>query len=260
MKRMLSPFFVICFCLSISSVFAWGKKGHAIVAEIAFHYLDSTDKVKIMSYLQGMTIEDAANWMDEVKANAKYSYTASWHYINIPKGGLYVPTDKPNIVNALNATYDDLKTNQDLKGGEISLDLLILIHLTGDIQQPLNTGYTEDKGGHDYQVSFLGKSTNLHTVWDSEIVESAHISLDDCLKIADQMKEIPVGNVVDWMNESRSLVANAYPSAHKINQAYVDARVPVIEKQLALAGIRLAAELHDIVPSLQAVPDINKVG
>ncbi len=245
--------FVSC-CLSLPSAFAWGRKGHAIVAEIAFHYLSEDEKAKLISYLQGMTVDDAANWMDEVRSDPKYSYTASWHYINIPRGGLYVPSDKADIVNALNATLDDLKSNKDIKGDQISIDLLILLHLVGDIHQPLHTGYGEDKGGNDYQVSFLGRGSNLHKVWDSEIIESTNVSYDNCVPIADGMKDIPVGNVVDWLNGSRALVEACYPPAHKIDQAYIDKEKPVIQKQLAVAGIRLAAALHDVIPHLQAPP------
>ena len=81
--------------------FAWGKRGHNIVAEIAFHYLSDNDKAKLLSYLQGMSIEEASTWMDEVINQPRYKYTAPWHYVDFPAGTNYQPTDKANVVNAV---------------------------------------------------------------------------------------------------------------------------------------------------------------
>lgn len=139
---------LVLLCCVTPSVFAWGRRGHDIVAEIAFRYLDSADKEKIRTYLDGMSLMDAANWLDEVRSDPNYSNTAPWHYVDFPKGTSYMPTDQPNIVNALSNAIKELDTKTDLSSEQIKFDLLCIIHLSGDIMQPLHVGYPEDKGGN----------------------------------------------------------------------------------------------------------------
>ncbi len=115
MRRALPFLFVIMFigCLS-SSAFAWGRRGHGIVAEIAFQFLDSADKEKIRSYLGDMSLIDAANWMDEVRGTSAYEYTAPWHYVDFPKGTDYQPTDQPNLVNAITQAMKELEQGKGI--------------------------------------------------------------------------------------------------------------------------------------------------
>ncbi len=147
---------------------AWGKKGHALVAEIAFSLLDADTKKAVLSHLAPMTIEDASDfWMDENKRRPPgYDYMKSWHYVNIDKGHQYRPTDQPNVVNALTRATDELQHKSKLSEPQIKMDLLIVFHLTGDLHQPLHVGYGNDRGGNDVHVSYLGHTSNLHKVWD----------------------------------------------------------------------------------------------
>ena len=244
----------------ITSVFAWGKRGHNITAEIAFNYLSDSDKAKLMSYLQGMTIEEASNWLDEVRSQPQYKYTAPWHYINIPSGEMYRQDDKPNVVNALTHSIMSLQTNEGLSSDDIRFNLLVLIHLMGDIYQPLHDGYASDKGGNDYQVSFLGKGSNLHRVWDSEIIETQNITLEDCLAEAKKVSHESLLKFYQvtparWMEASRSLVQGCYPTNHKIDESYIREKAQVIKKQLAIAGLRLGAMLTIIAPKLPTVKE-----
>ena len=74
-----------------TKTFAWGSRGHAYVAEVAFHYLDSQTKKNVMNYLDGMSIEEAANWMDAIKSDHTNDYMKPYHYIDIEKGGKEMP-------------------------------------------------------------------------------------------------------------------------------------------------------------------------
>jgi hypothetical protein len=133
---------------------------------------------------------------------------------------------------------------------ETALLLRILFHLVGDIHQPLHVGYGEDKGGNTIDVDFLGKSTNLHHVWDSDIIDVSGITLNGCLKLANSLpkKEVQALQKVsplDWMNDSRALLPEVYNfKDHMITQEYVDINKEVVKKQLLKGGIRLAAVLH----------------
>ena len=257
MKNSLSLLLLaVLLIFSPDRVSAWGKKGHEMVAEIAFHYLDESTKAKVQHYLQKMSIEDASNWMDDMRTNTFYDYMKPWHYINIEKGDKYVSSVKErDILIILNSSIYELRHKDSLKLKERNIreDLYLLFHLMGDLHQPLHVGYGVDRGGNDISVSFIYKTyhTNLHKVWDFEIIDSKNISLDDCLKQYDtfskeQISEIEKINLMGWMNQSRSLLDSVYNFQDSfIDQNYADKNTIVIEKQILIGGLRLASVLRE---------------
>ncbi|KAI9452613.1 S1/P1 nuclease-domain-containing protein [Russula earlei] len=236
------------FTLPISS-FAWGKKGHQMVAEIAFHFLDENTKQAVQHYLGRMSIEDAATWMDDMRSNHYYDYMKTWHYIDITKGQAYQPSAEKNIVTVLHSAIAELSHMENMKDADIKTDLLLIFHLTGDLSQPLHTGYPEDKGGNSIDVRGPGFSRNLHSVWDSEIIEDEKISMDDCLKLYDSYTPAEIAaikkiNVLKWMEQSRSLLDTVYDfKDDRLTQEYINANKKIIEQQLLFGGLRLASIL-----------------
>ena len=255
MKKSFTILFIsLILLLSPKHSFAWGKKGHEMVAEIAFHYLDDSTKAKVQHYLRKMSIEDASNWMDEMRTNSYYDYMKPWHYINIGKDSMYVPSVKErDILIILNSAIAELRHKDSLKEKNVREDLYLLFHLMGDFHQPLHVGYGIDRGGNDILVSYIYKSyhTNLHKVWDFEIMDTKNISLEDCLKqydsfTAEEIKEIEKINLMSWMKQSRSLLDSVYNFQDGfIDQNYVDRNTIVIEKQILIAGLRLASVLRE---------------
>ena len=131
----------------------------------------------------------------------------------------------------------------------INFALKIVFHLIGDIHQPLHCGYANDKGGNKFELQYLSKSSNLHKVWDSQIIEDEGITLNDCLKMANTMTanekyKIQTNSVEVWMQESRELLAEVYGFKTAIKQDYIDKNKLVIEKQLVRAGMRLGMVLQ----------------
>ena len=128
--------------------------------------------------------------------------------------------------------------------------MLIIFHLCGDLHQPLHTGYGTDKGGNDIHIKFSGRETNLHRAWDTEIIDSTNISLNDCLALLKgydkkQIETIKAINVVNWMNSSRVYLNDVYNFTNNtIDKDYCQRNKTIIEKQLVFAGIRLAAILE----------------
>lgn len=234
--------------------FAWGKKGHGIVAEIAFAYLDKNAKEAVTKILAGMSVEEAGSWMDEVRGDHKYDYMKTWHYVNIDKGSQYSASKKDdNIINALNNAIAELEHKDKLSEEDIKKNLLIIFHLAGDLHMPLHVGYGNDKGGNDVQVKYLGHPSNLHRVWDTEIIESEKITANDCLLLQknfskDEIASLKVINVEEWIHEPRALLNKVYnlPPDNAIDQDYVNKNKPVVEQQLLIAGIRLSAVLEHL--------------
>ena len=230
-------------CLSTTRALAWGHQGHALVAEVAFHYMDETTKKNVMAYLDGMTIEEAANWMDAIKSDHANDYMKPYHYIDFEKGSKEVPAGD-NIVTVLNSTLSALDHKENLSREEIKRRILFLFH------QPLHIGYPSDKGGNTIQLNFMGgHGTNLHATWDSEIIEYKATSLNDVLNSKTYTSEALEGvkkiDIIGWAKQSRGYLKNAYAvNDNKVNDSYIDAVYPIIKTQLLEGGIRLAAVLE----------------
>lgn len=240
---------VLTFTLLPASTYAWGSKGHKIVAAIAKQCLTKQVADSVQSFLGSMSFEEASVWMDEVRSDNAYDYLKPWHYVNVEKDKTYVKTKDPEVVNQIEIYIASLKQKGVRDKEQIKFALKVIFHLIGDLHQPLHCGYADDKGGNTIQVDYLGKGTNLHKVWDTEIIEDANITLGNCLKLcnelsAEEKKKIQNNSVELWMNESRELLPQVYNFEKKIKQDYIDKNKIVIEKQLVRAGIRLAMVLH----------------
>ena len=243
--------FLMTVMLFPTKTLAWGKKGHALVAEVAFSYLDKNTQEIVLQYLEGMSIEDAANWMDQIKSDHAYDSMKPYHYADFEKGDKVVETSGDNIIYQLDTTIKELKNKKNLSKEEIQTKIKILFHLIGDLHQPLHVGYSSDKGGNSLQVNYKDKRTNMHSLWDSGIIESKGITLQDCMNSEKfskrELRKLKKINIINWSKESRSYLDEVYnTSGNKISDEYVDLSSIVIEKQILKAGIRLASVLNKV--------------
>ncbi len=254
MKNLLLKFAIAVVLLGTANKsFAWGKDGHHLVAEVAFHYLDEKTKDAVKHYLGKMSIEDAATWMDDIKSNDFYNYMRSWHYVDVDKGQKFENkiTDR-NAVIIINSAIKILENKENLKDSKIKEYIQILFHLVGDLHQPLHTGYSVDKGGNTIMVTSPVYSGNLHSFWDGQIIQAKNITLEDCIKMEDNYTKEQIAafqkiNVIRWMNDSRSYLDDVYDFKDgKITQAYIDKNAETVKKQIFIGGIRLAAVLKEI--------------
>jgi hypothetical protein len=236
---------------SITNTFAWGKKGHIMVAEAAFNRLDAATKKQVLYYLDGMTIQQAATWMDEASHQPGYGYMKTYHYVNFGKGEKVTLKKGNNILYILDKTIRELQNKKQLNKAQIKTKLLFLFHLVGDIHQPLHVGYGYDKGGNKTQLNYKGQGTNLHAFWDSGIIRHKRINLKDCL-LANPFSKAALStiqkiNVVTWAQESNNLLGKCYNTQGNIvTKKYLDNSTPIVKTQIAKAGIRLAAVLETV--------------
>lgn len=246
MKNILILFIILC---SFKS-FSWSKDGHEIVAQIAKHYLQKPVLDSVQKYLDTLSFEKAATWMDDQRSNPTFDYLKPWHYVNIAKDKTYVETEKPNLINQLQLAIDNLKRHKKLSPAVIAFNLKIVFHLIGDLHQPLHCGYFEDRGGNDIELEYLGKKENLHHVWDKNIIETNKIESASCIAFINslssaQVKEMEKINVIDWVNESRMLLPFVYDFKDKqLDSAYSLTSNEVVMIQLIRAGTRLASVLN----------------
>jgi len=130
----------------------------------------------------------------------------------------------------------------------------MLVHLMGDLHQPLHAGMADDRGGNDFQVRWFDEGTNLHAVWDTKMIDSYKMSYTELAKNRAQLSQaqldyISSGTVLDWMNESRELCKNVYSTTKagdELSYRYMYAYMDIVRDQLQKGGIRLAVVLNDI--------------
>jgi hypothetical protein len=252
-----------------SPALAWGKTGHRVVAAIADTQLSGLARANIEKILgPGETLDEAANWPDEMRSAPGQFWqktSTPWHYVTL-NGILY--DHAPSEGDALEALAKFSKTLRDPHASlaDRQMALRVIVHLVGDLHQPLHNGKCCDKGGNDVKVNWFGKPTNLHAVWDSQLVDEEqlsftelaaklerHISHDDVIKWWDI-------NPRDWTSESAEIRDTLYPLPAKpkpgqklkkgekllpdLSYSYVYKFTPVMERRLSQGGVRLAAYLN----------------
>lgn len=234
----------------------WSKTGHRVVGEVAEQYLSKKAKRAINDLLNGESLAGVANFADEIKADKAYSKYTTWHYVNIPKGKLYSdiePNDQGDLVQGVRTCLTMINDQKSSKEDKVFY-LKMLIHLIGDLHQPMHTGRFEDKGGNDVQLQWFGKGTNLHRVWDSNMIN------DHGMGFTELASELPVltkkqvgylqqGTLLDWVGESQQLVNRIYDSVEigdKLGYRYSYDWWDTVENQLQKGGVRLAAVLNEV--------------
>jgi hypothetical protein len=263
-----------------SPALAWGKTGHRVVAAIADTQLSGLARAHVEQILgSGESLDEAANWPDEMRSAPEqfWQKTATpWHYVTL-NGIIY--DHAPPEGDALEALNRFSKTLQDPNASlaDKQLALRFIVHLVGDLHQPLHVGKCCDKGGNDVKVTWFGKPTNLHAVWDSQIVDEEQLSFTEMA--AKLERHISPPDVVrwwdvnprDWISESAEIRDTVYPTARDLpklpkgkkpkkgtlpdlSYSYVYKFTPVMERRLSQAGVRLAAYLNALYAEPQPLP------
>lgn len=253
MKKTILSLLIIALLMTFSKQsFAWGKRGHELVGKIAWYFLDEPTRALVKKYIGNLSFEEAANWMDDERSNSYYNYMRTWHYLDIDKGGTYDNNStERNILTILHSAIVDLRDYKNKKRKDVRRDLLLIFHLVGDLHQPLHTGYAIDKGGNTIEITSDFLSGNLHSVWDTQILEYKNITMDSCMQLyatldSAEIAEMKMINELKWMYQSRSFLDTVYSFKNNfLDQNYIDNSSNIIKKQLLIAGIRLASILKD---------------
>tara|TARA_B100001175_G_scaffold102442_1_gene86890 strand:- start:444 stop:1208 length:765 start_codon:yes stop_codon:yes gene_type:complete len=253
MKKKL--FFLLCLALYISNAAygIWGKTGHRIVAEIANRNLTEKTIKKINIILDGESLPSISTWADEIKSDPEFKKYNSWHYVNIPLDKNYGDVEKNpkgDVVMAINECIEVLK-NENSSLSSKAFYLKFLVHLVGDIHQPFHVGRFEDRGGNDIKLKFFGKSTNLHRLWDTDMINDHQMSYTEFAENLEKLKFLNTTlNPKDWAKESQNEVKKIYSEVKKddyIGYEYLYKNFHTVEKQLYKAGIRLADLLNEVI-------------
>ncbi len=245
----------ILYLASSSSMAYWGKTGHRVVGEIAEEHLSKKAKKNIEKVLGNESLAMVSNYMDFIKADDKYRHLNPWHYATIPDSITYDDVGTPeegDIITALRQLKQEL-ISKDFSQGDEAFTLKSLIHLVGDIHQPLHVGTGNDRGGNDLKVKYFGKASNLHSVWDSGIINDQQLSFTEYAESLNFVEKKLAGqwqadSIITWARESKNLRTKAYdiPEDKKLSYRYVYENIDVINLRLLQAGVRLAGLLNEI--------------
>lgn len=246
-----------------TSAMAWGLTGHRIIAEIAQRHLSKKAARNLSKLIGRAPLAFWANWPDFIKSDTtdKWKQTGPWHYVDLP-GNL----DKPDFIKDLQSLegknlYTQIPemqavlANKDLPLVQRQIALRFLIHFIGDLHQPLHVGRDEDAGGNKIKVIWFGKSTNLHTLWDTQLIDFQKWSYTEYATNIDtvdrnEIMMIQSGSLEDWAFQSHQLSDIIYdktPSGSNLSYNYNFLFFDRLNQQLLDGGLRLAAILNQIL-------------
>lgn len=256
MKKHL--FSLICI-FSVLYAHAWSQKGHDVTAYIAEKHLNPAAKAAVDSLLEGKSMVYWANWLDNASHSMDYAYTKTWHYKNIDADTPYEEAplnEKGDVVRAINEQIAILSDSTS-SFRDKNLALKILVHCMGDMHQPMHMGHLKDLGGNKTKLKFFDRDTNLHSIWDSSLVEYAHkwsyTEWQEQIDRATPEEEAVIvsGTVDDWGKQSYGIAKDVYKyfqPGMKVMYDPIARWAPVIEQQLLRGGLRLAFVLNRIFP------------
>tara|TARA_B110000503_G_scaffold3990_1_gene5238 strand:- start:74 stop:604 length:531 start_codon:yes stop_codon:yes gene_type:complete len=160
---------------------------------------------------------------------------------------------KGDLVTGIN-TCIKILNDKNSSDDEKNFHLKMLVHFMGDLHQPMHIGRKEDKGGNSIQVEWFGKGSNLHRVWDTNMIDDWEMSYIELADNADDLSKIQIetiekGTLIDWVNEVHVVTNEVYNSVEKgenLRYKYSYNHFGTVRTQLQKGGIRLAKVLNDI--------------
>jgi hypothetical protein len=253
--------------LAASSVkaVAWGYEGHRIIAEIAEQFLElqTAHHVRDLLAIENLTtLAEVSTWADEIRP--QHPETRRWYFVNIPlhptaaeSSGYDAARDCPQheCVVAKIEEFERVLADPQASERKRLEALKYVVHFIGDVHQPLHASNNDDRGGNDVAVTFMGRQTNLHAVWDSTIIGPA-VKGDErayALRRAGDItlaesQQWSAGNAVSWANESHGIavrmIYGQLPHSGSLPDIYEAEALPIVNQQLSRAGVRLAMILN----------------
>ena len=240
-------------CISLSA-FSWGVTGHRVTGYIADKHLSKKTRLAMQRILGQQSLAMVANWMDDIKSDSLYNHASTWHWVTIQNGETYdqsVKNPKGDLIQTIERLIAELKSKK-FSGKEEAERVKMLIHLIGDIHQPLHVGFGDDQGGNRVKVTWFDDETNLHSVWDTYLIDHTKLSYTELAESlpkqdAVQVKALQNSTVRDWASESMSYRKQVYDIGNgKLGYKYHYKYYNIVQDRLTQAGVRLAGVLNDI--------------
>lgn len=263
---------------------AWGAQGHRIVGDVAESLLEPVSRAEVRHLTGGQSLAEVATWMDEERPRLQHALPGSsaWHYEDRPvcpdPGADACPSG--NCASRAIARYRAILADRKASTADRLLALRVIVHLMGDVHQPLHMADNHDRGGNEVAIATdrrergFGRlprhatagrgGRSLHSVWDVDFVRRAvgresetEFAADLLAEHARDLTRIESGTPEQWMAESHGLAehvvygrlpgfACGQTAAEPVvlTETYREAAIRTVREQLAAAGIRLAVVLR----------------
>jgi hypothetical protein len=280
-----APFlFVLLTGFASSSAYAWGAKGHRVIGALAEQRLTPAARARVTAILEGEDLATVSTWADEMRSSGDKpgfwtDYAANWHYVNVAPGADYASSVKNPRGDAYAAleTFVAILLDQPVPEGPVREGLVLyfgeldthaadvkrfalkfLVHIVGDLQQPLHSGYADDRGGNEARVTWFGAPSNLHAVWDTRLVEQTGLAYPELARrLGGRIARTPASDIrlwesaapIAWIAEAQDTLQRIYErhaTQTELDSRYAAAFVPTVELQLLKGGLRTAHVLNSL--------------
>ena len=234
---------------------AWGPTGHRAVGRIAERHLTRQAALAVAELIAPEQLSYVTTWADDIRSEPDWAKADPWHWVTIPDGQTYDSAPKNpggDVLEAI-ARFEKVLGDRMAPRLERIQALKWLSHLIGDLHQPLHVGRGDDRGGNEVLVLWFNEPSNLHSVWDSKIIESSQLSFSELAELvnhptAEQVREWQASGPREWARESQELRSSYYQIGdRRLSYRYIHDHWPTVERRLVRAGVRLAGELNRLL-------------
>jgi hypothetical protein len=237
-----------------SSLFAWGPNGHRIVGRIAMNHLTDEAAIAVSCLIGPEGLDQASTWPDEIRSDPDWKQSAPWHFISIDDGEILETTARDPAGDVLEAIERFATVLRDPQATRLAKQqaLRFLVHFVGDIHQPLHVGRRADRGGNSVKVMWFKEETNLHSVWDSGMIDNEKLSFSEFAAFIDHptLQELQTWQSAppsEWVKESKAVRDRVYQIGDgKLSYEYAYKNMPLVKQRLLQGGVRLAGLLNSI--------------
>jgi hypothetical protein len=250
----------ILICYAPLQSMAWGTQGHRITGQIADSYLTPKARAAVKAILGNESIAMSSTWADFIKSDSTYKYLYNWHFVDFDRPYTYpelqVFLKQDTAVDAytkINLCISELK-KKNLSADKKLLYLRMLIHMVEDIHQPMHTAHTDDKGGNDFKVQWFSEQSNMHSIWDTKLIDFQQLSYTEYsvwinhTTVAQRTawQKEPISK---WLFDSKQIAEKIYTSSkqnERLGYQYNFRFIDTVNQQLLKGGVHLAGLLNQI--------------
>ncbi|PPK87355.1 S1/P1 nuclease [Neolewinella xylanilytica] len=283
---MIRILLVLLCCYLPQFLSAWGANGHRIVAHIAYENLNDAARARVDAALGDNYLSQVSTWPDYIRAESGWDFASPWHYMTVQPDqtvadvvnetaqdpGIFdvqeaiafmadVLAGKEEVRQRLTELLEKNKV-EPLAGSLDATALAFLIHFVADVHMPLHVGKNRDLGANRITVLFFGDRYNLHSVWDTQIIEAERLSFTEfadyvTMHTRARQAEWADDDAQTWMEESVVLRERIYNTLYDrtdresglpdLGYDYTHDFLPVVEERLGAAGYRAAALLNRVL-------------
>lgn len=267
--KYLQLIIAMCLVLGSAQALAWGQIGHRVTGAIAQDYLSKDAQEALKVLFPHESLAEISTYADDNRSNPDPFWqkeAGPYHYVTVPNGETYHDEHHaPKQGDAYTALMKFSKIATD-KAQSVELRrraVHFIVHIIGDLHQPLHVGNGTDRGGNDVKLEFFWEMSNLHRVWDSGLIDRKQLSYTEWYqwlspKITEQQRQAwSTSDPLVYINESQALRDDTYPQSGEYRRCaemeqcqlswqYLYDHSPTVKRRLSMAGVRIAAYLNTL--------------